>query len=98
MTRVLMLLCAVMCAAETTAAGQAATAFAIGSHRVAPGQRVDFDHPIPVGSSDPATYIPMTVFHGAQPGRTLAITAGVHGYEFPPILAAQELLTRIDPS
>ncbi len=30
-------------------------------------------------------------------GPVLALTAGVHGYEFPPILAGQQLLTRIDP-
>jgi predicted deacylase len=28
----------------------------------------------------------------------LSITAGVHAYEFPPILAAQQLLSRIDPA
>jgi predicted deacylase len=28
----------------------------------------------------------------------LALTAGVHGFEYPPIVAAQRLLTRIDPA
>ena len=40
----------------------------------------------------------MTVFHGTRPGPVLALTAGVHGYEFPPILAAQRLLETIEPA
>jgi predicted deacylase len=96
--RVLMFLCATMCAAAVAAIEQQGTAFTITGHHVSAGQRLDFDLPIAAGASDPATVIPITVFHGAQPGRVLAITAGVHGYEFPPILAAQELLSRIDPS
>ena len=39
-----------------------------------------------------ATSIPCVVFHGSQPGPTLGITAGVHGFEYAPILAAQRLL------
>nr|WP_319394861.1 M14 family metallopeptidase [uncultured Desulfobacter sp.] len=41
--------------------------------------------------------VPVTVFNGAEPGPVLGITAGVHGYEYPPILAAQKLITRINP-
>ena len=78
-------------------AAQQHVAFTIAGQEIAPGRRLDFDLPIAAGPSDPATYIPITVFHGARPGHILALTAGVHGYEFPPILAAQELLSRIDP-
>jgi predicted deacylase len=39
--------------------------------------------------------IPITTVHGAKPGPTLALTAGIHGYEYPPILALQRL--RVDP-
>ncbi len=37
------------------------------------------------------TTIPVTVIKGAKPGPVLALTAGVHGYEYPPILALQRL-------
>lgn len=37
------------------------------------------------------TKIPITVIKGAKPGPTLALTAGIHGYEYPPILALQRL-------
>lgn len=70
--------------------------FAIATQMVPPGQRQDLDLEVPAGISDPATRIPVTVFHGTRPGPVLAITAGVHGYEFPAILAAQRLLEEID--
>jgi uncharacterized protein len=60
------------------------------------GSRQDVDVRVP-GREDDETFVPVTVFHGANPGPILAVTAGVHGYEFPPILAAQALLERIDP-
>lgn len=77
---------------------QGAPPFTLGGIQVAAGQRVDIDLPIPAGASDPATYVPVTVFHGARPGRVLALTAGVHGFEYPPILAAQRLRERLDPA
>lgn len=52
--------------------------------------------PIPA-FHDPATTIPITTFTGARPGKTLLITCGVHGFEFVPILAAQRLLTELNP-
>lgn len=37
------------------------------------------------------TKIPITVIEGSKPGPVLALTAGIHGYEYPPILALQRL-------
>ncbi len=37
------------------------------------------------------TQIPVTVIRGSKPGPVLALTAGIHGYEYPPILALQRL-------
>jgi uncharacterized protein len=76
---------------------QARPPFALAGQTVPAGQRADIDIPVPAGSTDPAAVIPVTVFHGAGAGPVLALTAGVHGYEYPPILAAQQLLARIDP-
>lgn len=42
--------------------------------------------------------IPVTVVNGAKPGKVLALVAGVHGYEYPPILALYRLKNTIDPS
>ncbi len=40
------------------------------------------------------TKIPITVINGKQQGKTLALIAGVHGYEYPPILALYRLKKR----
>lgn len=42
--------------------------------------------------------IPISVLHGKTDGKVLGITAGVHGYEYAPILAGQELIQKIDPA
>lgn len=81
----------------SVARAQARPTFTFAGRTVPPGQRLDVEVAVPAGSADPATVVPVTVFHGVADGPTLALTAGVHGYEFPPILAAQQLLTRIDP-
>src|SRR5580700_8562648 len=41
--------------------------------------------------------IPITVFNGIKDGPVLALVAGNHGYEYPPILALQRLRPRINP-
>jgi len=50
---------------------------------------------IPAGI-DAGTEIPVTTIRGARPGPTLALIAGNHGYEYPPILALQRLVREID--
>jgi predicted deacylase len=52
---------------------------------------------VPAGA-DAATQIPLTVIRGARPGPALALIAGNHGYEYPPILALQHLAGEIRPA
>ncbi len=47
---------------------------------------------------DAGTSIPITIIRGARPGPALALIAGNHGYEYPPILALQKLRGQIDPA
>ena len=84
-------------ALSLTLALSARDPFPIGASSVPEASRLDLDLPVPAGPSDAATFIPVSVFHGARPGPVLAITLGIHGYEFPPILAGQRLLDRLDP-
>ncbi|MEP1096046.1 MAG: M14 family metallopeptidase [Cyclobacteriaceae bacterium] len=42
------------------------------------------------------TFIPVSVIKGKKPGPTFTVVAGVHGFEYPPIVAAQELLQEIN--
>jgi len=45
-----------------------------------------------------AVSIPVTTITGAKPGPALALIAGNHGYEYPPILALQRLRAHLDPA
>ena len=49
-------------------------------------------------AEDAGTGIPGTIVRGARPGPTLAVIAGNHGYEYPPILALQRLRGQMDPA
>ena len=71
--------------------------FAIAGQRIAPGTRADLRIIVPAGV-DGETFIPLTVIHGTEPGPVLAMVAGVHGFEFAPILAAERLAERGDPA
>ena len=42
--------------------------------------------------------IPISVVHGKEPGKILALIAGTHGYEYTSILALQRLLPQLDPT
>lgn len=63
---------------------------------VLPGTKKHFK--IPISDQSNETFIPITIFHGKEDGPVLGITAGVHGYEYAPILAGQALIQKIDPS
>ena len=84
-----------VCASPTIAAEQ--TAANDQMPKAQAGERLDYRLPIPAGGSDPETFIPVSVLEGTKPGPKLLVTAGVHGYEFAPILALQELAEKIDP-
>jgi predicted deacylase len=68
----------------------------VGGVEARPGEKASGYVTVPDGT-DPGTRIPVTVVHGAMPGPLLALVAGTHGYEYPPILALQRLRARLDP-
>lgn len=43
-------------------------------------------------------YLPLSIINGKEPGPVFTIIAGIHGYEYPPIIAVQNLLRDIDPA
>jgi len=71
--------------------------FIVGPVRAAPGTTASGSLPVSARSGDQGTTIPISVIHGTKPGPVLALTAGVHGYEYPPILALQRMRGSIDP-
>lgn len=64
---------------------------------VKPGQSVSGFIEVPA-AADPAARIPVTIINGARSGKVLALVAGVHGYEYPPILALYRVKQLLDPA
>ena len=71
--------------------------FTVGEITVPRGEQVSGFISVPDGM-DEGTTIPVTVVHGASDGPVLALIAGIHGYEYPPITALQAMRTQIDPA
>ena len=69
--------------------------FTVGSILAPPGETVSGYLEVPAGS-DEGTRIPITVVHGTSAGPVLALIAGTHGYEYPPILALQRVRRDLD--
>ncbi len=49
-------------------------------------------------SDDEGASIPITIVNGAEPGPVVAFIAGIHGYEYAPVVALQRIRAEIDPS
>jgi len=71
-------------------------AFVIGSLKIPPGRALSGWLEV-AAKEGIGTSIPVTVIHGSKKGKTLALVAGLHGYEYPPILALYRLKGMIDP-
>lgn len=70
---------------------------AVGEMRVERGKKVSGYLQVPPGV-DEGTRIPVTVVNGVRPGPVLALVAGVHGFEYPPITALQRVRAGLQPS
>lgn len=68
----------------------------VGEVSVARGTKAQGAIHIPDGV-DKGLDIPVSVIHGREPGKVLALIAGTHGYEYTSILALQRLLPQLDP-
>jgi predicted deacylase len=71
--------------------------FKIGDLRVSPGEMRAGYLTVPV-EEEVDCFIPITVLNGASKGKTLALVAGVHGYEYPPILSLYRLKKILKPA
>jgi hypothetical protein len=91
---VVTLMCVLLAVAATAHAQQP---FTVGPMTAAPGTTASGELAVPARAGDSGAAIPISIIHGARPGPVLALTAGVHGMEYPPILALQRVLKRVDP-
>ena len=71
--------------------------FAIGDLVAVPGQKVTGKLIVETGS-DAGSFIPISIICGEKPGPVLTLTAGVHGTEYVPVIALQQILKEIDPA
>ena len=71
--------------------------FTVGEITVPRGERASGFITVPKGTDD-GTTIPVTIVHGASDGPVLALIAGIHGYEYPPITALQAMRAQLDPA
>ncbi len=76
---------------------QALPSFTVGPVTAIAGQKASGFLEVPAGV-DEGTRIPITVLHGTHTGPVLALIAGTHGYEYPPITALQHIREILDPT
>ncbi|WP_262146986.1 succinylglutamate desuccinylase/aspartoacylase family protein [Chryseobacterium foetidum] len=55
------------------------------------------DMVFPIKNEIKETHIPVSIIKGKNKGPVFTIVAGIHGYEYPPIIAVQEVLNEIKP-
>lgn len=72
--------------------------FSIRDVSAAPGTMAAGTMTIAPAGADEGTTVPFTIINGSRSGPVLALIAGTHGMEYPPILALQRLRERIDPT
>jgi predicted deacylase len=94
MKKILLLLISFGCCALVFAQQPA---FVLSGHPVKAGEKLSFNMQITSPSGD-STIIPVTIIHGKKPGPVLGLIAGIHGYEYPPIIALQKLPSLVDPA
>jgi len=83
-------------AVAATAAAQ--SPFTIGPVTARPGAVASGTLTVAPGPGDSGTTIPISIVQGTRPGPVLALTAGVHGMEYPPILALERVRATLDPA
>jgi len=50
-----------------------------------------------IKNNEKETRLPVSIIKGKDKGPVFSIIAGIHGYEYPPIMAMQEILKELDP-
>jgi hypothetical protein len=74
------------------------TSLSVGKVSTLPGEKKSGYIVVAPGADCGEVKVPVTVINGIKEGPVLALVAGVHGYEYPPILAMTRMATEIDPT
>lgn len=70
--------------------------YSVGELTAQPGTQARGWCPVDLGTA--TVSLPIAITHGAQPGPVLAVTAGIHGGEYVPVVAAREFVRGLDPA
>ena len=71
--------------------------FTVGSIEAKSGEKISGSLIVEKGV-DEGTFIPISIINGAKSGPVLTLVAGIHGTEYVPIIALQQLLSEINPN
>src|SRR5438876_10753765 len=71
--------------------------FTVGDATAGRGQKALGVLKVPAGI-DAGYDMPVAVIHGARPGPVLAVVAGAHGSEYASIVAAEQLISCVNPA
>jgi uncharacterized protein len=70
--------------------------YTLGDLEAQPGSQVRGYCEVNLGTSTVA--LPIAITHGTEPGPVLAVTAGIHGGEYVPMIAVRQFIRDLDPS
>lgn len=70
-------------------------AYSVGEVRADAGSQARGNCVVNVGMSE--IPLPVVITHGREPGPVLAVTAGIHGGEYVPIVAVRQFVRELDP-
>jgi predicted deacylase len=70
--------------------------YILGELVAQPGSQVRGNCLVNLGTS--SVSLPMVITHGSTPGPVLAITAGIHGGEYVPMVAVRQFVRELDPA
>jgi uncharacterized protein len=70
--------------------------YMLGALDAPPGSQVRGYCAVSLGESTVA--LPVSITHGTEPGPVLAVTAGIHGGEYVPMVAVRQFIRELDPA
>jgi hypothetical protein len=73
-----------------------ASSYAVGDLAAQAGSQVRGNCLVSLGTS--SLSLPVVITHGSGPGPVLAVTAGIHGGEYVPIVAVRQFVRELDPT
>ena len=73
-----------------------AAPYALGGLRAEAGSQIRGHCLVSLGTS--TVSLPVAITHGSAPGPVLAVTAGIHGGEYVPVIAVRQFVRDLDPA